>query len=89
MSIAAEHFGDNVNVQSVNISETPSSDEIDKHKKKHSLLSTYKKKSNSLMEIQFTFNPNQIQQQQENLRYLKHYFNFQVCFSTKDGISFY
>ena len=88
MSIAAEHFGDNVNVQSVNISQTPSTNEIDKHKKKHSLLSTHKKKSNSLMEIQFTFNPNQIQQQQENIRYLKHYFKFHVCLSTHDDISF-
>ena len=65
MSIAAEQFGDNVSMRSVNVVDSQEG----KPKKKHSIFSgpNRKKKSES-MEIQFTFNPQLVQQVQEQHR---------------------
>ena len=65
MSIAAEQFGDNVSMRSVSVVDSQEG----KPKKKHSIFSgpSRKKKSES-MEIQFTFNPQLVQQVQEQHR---------------------
>ena len=65
MSIAADQFGDNVSMRSVNVVDSQEG----KPRKKHSIFSgmNRKKKSES-MEIQFTFNPALVQQVQEQHR---------------------
>ena len=64
MSIAAEEFGDNVSMRSVNVVKS-TNDETGKPKKKHSLLGAPRKKQSETMEIQFTFNPAFLKQVQE------------------------
>ena len=64
MSIAAEQFGDNVSMRSVNVVDS----QEDKPKKKRSIFSGPNRKKKESMEIQFTFNPALVQQVQEQHR---------------------
>ena len=66
MSIAAEQFGDNVSMRSVNV--VNNDEQGGKPKKKHSIFSSQRKKKSEAMEIQFTFNPQLVQQVQEQHR---------------------
>ena len=64
MSIAAEQFGDNVSMRSVNVVDSQEG----KPKKKKSIFSGPNRKKKESMEIQFTFNPQLVQQVQEQHR---------------------